>query len=175
MLAQWLSQYTDLDEVWMLLSPCNPLKADRNQADDASRLAMLRIAVGSSANIVASDFELSMPRPNYTIRTLHALSAAYPDHSFRWIIGSDNWAGIDRWFQPDEIIRQYGLIVYPRPGYPIDPATLPDGVTYADAPICSISSTMIREAIAGHKQMNFFLPPGVYEYITAHNLYTTND
>lgn len=170
-LAQWLTQWTDLDEVWMLLSPCNPLKAGRNQADDSSRLDMLRIAVGSQPGIAASDFEMSMPRPNYTINTLHALSASYPDCTFRWIIGSDNWASIDRWYKPDEIIRDYGLIVYPRPGYPVDAESMPLGVTYVDAPVCSISSTMIREAIASHRQVNFFLPPGVYDYIMKHNLY----
>ena len=95
MLASYLSQYTMLDEVWLLLSPRNPLKDSSILVNDAHRLAMLKIATDSMAKVEVCDIELSLPRPSYTINTLKVLSQRYPQHSFRLIIGSDNWLIFD--------------------------------------------------------------------------------
>ncbi|MDE7124877.1 MAG: nicotinate (nicotinamide) nucleotide adenylyltransferase [Muribaculaceae bacterium] len=176
MVAQYVAQWCDgIDRVMMVLSPMNPLKTDmKAPASDKARMDMLEIAAGSSDGLIdVSDIELSMPRPSYTIDTLNLLSSKYPDTEFRLIIGSDNWNNFDKWKNADEIIDRFGLIVYPRPGYP--PVSIPDNlkdkVMIIDAPVADISSTWIRNAIACGRRVNFFLPPGVYEYIEAESLY----
>lgn len=170
MVASYIAQWCGLDEVWLMLSPLNPLKSDAGLLPDATRLDMLRIAVGDSPLVRVSDFELSMPRPSYTVDTMQALRQAYPDCSFRIIIGSDNWAIFDRWRDPEVLLRDFGVIIYPRPGYPL-PDRLPSGAMAVDAPVCSLSSTMIREAVAQGRDVTFFLPHGVWDYIKSNNLY----
>ncbi len=172
-IASYIVQWCDVDEVWMMLSPMNPFKRDRMMESDANRLAMLRIAVSGAENISVTDVELSMPQPSYTINTLERLCQLYPDYDFRLIVGSDNLAAFDRWREGERIIRDFGLIVYPRPDYEL-PSPLPEGVTVVDAPLVEISSTFVRDAIKHHRNMNFFLPPGVYDYILTHNLYSAH-
>ncbi len=171
MLASYLKQFEGFDEVWLMLSPLNPLKM--NSADlipDVTRLRMLDIALKGAEGIKVSDIELSMPRPSYTINTLRYLAKRYPRHSFRLIIGADNWKIFSQWKDSQAIIDDYGVVVYPRPGYSV--GTIYDaGVEVVQAPMVDISSSFIRSAIARGKDMNFFLPPGVYDYIKTNNLY----
>lgn len=174
MVASYIAQWCGLDEVWLMLSPLNPLKSDAGLLPDAVRLDMLRIAAGGSESVRVSDFELSMPRPSYTVDTMRALRHAYPDCDFRLIIGSDNWSIFDRWRDPDVLLRDFGVIVYPRPGYPVSDI-MPQGAESVDAPVCSLSSTMIREAVAQGHDVTFFLPHGVYDYIRSNHLYNYKD
>ena len=171
MLASYLSQYTMLDEVWLLLSPRNPLKDSSILVNDAHRLAMLQIATDSMAKVEVCDIELSLPRPSYTINTLKVLSQRYPQHSFRLIIGSDNWLIFDKWKDSESIINDYGIIIYPRPGYHIT-EPLPSGGELIEAPTVNISSTFIREGVAEGKNMEAFLPNGVTQYILTNQLFT---
>lgn len=172
MLASYIAQYSDLDYVWLMLSPANPLKSDPGcMVKDADRLAMLRLACRNYRHIAPCDIELSMPRPSYTINSLNRLSDEYPDCDFRLIIGSDNWLIFEQWRSYEEIIRRYCPIVYPRPEYPVNPATLPESVTLIDAPQIWISSTFIRHAISTDHDMKAFLPIGVDEYIRSNGLY----
>lgn len=170
MLASWLAQFTSLSEVWMMLSPENPLKQSHG-ASSAHRLAMLETAVNNDERIKACDIELHLPRPSYTIVTLRELKRLWPEYKFRLIIGSDNWEIFSQWRDHEEIIADFSPIIYPRPGHDIAPEGLPQGVELVNAPQVEISSTMIREAIAEGKNMNHFLPCGVYNYITKHHLY----
>lgn len=170
MLASWLAQFTSLKEVWMTISPENPLKSS-TAVSDAHRLAMLRMAIGQDPLLKACDIEMHLPRPSYTINTLCELKSRWPQYQFRLIIGGDNWHIFDRWREHEEIARDYSPIIYPRPGYDIDPTTLPEGVEIVDAPMIDVSSTMIRKALAEGKDMNHFLPCGVYNYIKSHKLY----
>jgi nicotinate-nucleotide adenylyltransferase len=172
MLASYLAQYADLDQVWLMLSPRNPLKEAEGLADDNHRLAMLQVAAGDCNHIKVCDIELSMPRPSYTINTLDRLKNDYPDKQFSLIIGSDNWQIFDRWRDSDRIIADYGVIVYPRPGYDVVIDGI-DGVRFVDAPVVNLSSTFIREGIALGNDMDAFLPKGVNDYIKKHNLYKT--
>lgn len=172
LLADYLVQFAGYDEVWLMLSPQNPLK-DKSTANatDADRLNMLSIATSRTAGLKVCDIELTMPRPSYTIDSLTRLSELYPDCKFSLIIGSDNWLIFDRWKDYATIIHDYNLTVYPRPGYPIDKDCLPKEVRYVDAPTFNISSTFIRDSIAAHHDMTNFLPIGVGNYITEHKLY----
>ncbi|MCC8071116.1 MAG: nicotinate-nucleotide adenylyltransferase [Bacteroidales bacterium] len=173
MLASYLAQWGPLDEVWLMPSRINPLKEAKGAAGATTqeRVEMVEIAISSEPRLSCCLLELEMPSPSYTINTLDALSARYPDAHFRWIIGSDNWQIIDRWRAYQRIISQYGLIVYPRPGYDIEPSALPPQVAVVTAPTFEISSTWIRQAIAEGKNLNLFLPSGVYDYIQRHNIY----
>ncbi|MCH5346671.1 MAG: nicotinate-nucleotide adenylyltransferase [Muribaculaceae bacterium] len=171
MLASYLTQFTNLQSVWLTLSPLNPLKADSTELiPDVERLKMLTIATKDAVGIETCDIELSMPRPSYTINTLDFLKRRYPRRRFKLIIGSDNWKVFDRWRDHERILEEYGVIVYPRPGYPM-PDIYEDGVDVVDAPMFNISSTFVRRAIAKGYDMNYFLPRGVYDYIKEKGLY----
>ncbi len=171
MVAGYLSQTAGLDEVWLSMSPANPLKPDAHPVSDTHRLAMLRLAVKGSCRLQAIDTELSLPRPSYTLQLLERLQQEHPDCSFRLIIGSDNWQLFDRWHAHDIILQRYGVLIYPRPGYETEPPTHPNA-TLAIAPTVNISSTFIRKAIARGIDMNYFMPDIVNKYIKENRLYT---
>ncbi len=170
MLASYIVQWTSLDKVWLTLSPRNPLKEPDGLIPDMQRLAMLELAIRDLDRVEVCDIELAMPKPSYTINTLDLLSKRHPAKKFHLIIGSDNWKIFTQWKDYERIISEYGVIVYPRPGYPVS-NIYQDGVTVIDAPECSLSSTFIRRAIRSGKDMNFFLPQGVYKYIVSRKLY----
>lgn len=172
MVASYMAQFTPLSAVWMLLSPQNPLK-EANPAPavtDVDRLRMLITATAQTPGIEVCDIELSMPKPSYTIDTLNLLERRYPRKRFRLIIGSDNWRLFRQWRNHQEIIDRFGVLVYPRPGYRLDPI-YEDNVEIIHAPQCELSSTFIRDSIARGKNMASFLPAGVWDYIQARNLY----
>lgn len=162
-LANYLCEYQGLDEVWFLVSPHNPLKKEHELMDDVLRLRLVQLAVAGYPKFRASDFEFSLPRPSYTVHTLDALKHHYPQHQFSLIIGSDNWHYFSRWYEAERILAENNLIVYPRPGYPVQEAALPPRVTLADTPLLEISSTFIREALQQGKDVRYFLHPAVYE------------
>ena len=170
MLASWIAQCGVVDSVWLMLSPLNPLKTDCSMASDHHRMRMLELAVKQSDLLSVSALELELPRPSYTIDTFKELDRRYPECCFVPIVGSDNLSIFHKWRSADEILSRYGLIVYPRPGYPF-PDKLPRGVVVVNAPQTDISSTKIRNCISKGWDMNFFLPPGVYKYIKEQDLY----
>lgn len=158
------------DRVMMVVSPLNPLKENPDALiDDNLRMEMLRIACRPFPSLEASDIELSMPRPSYTIDTLRKLSAEHPDDRFRLIIGADNWDCFDKWKSHDEILRDFSPIVYPREGY-----AMPQGDSQATplrANLLPVSSTEIRRMLKQGKPVNNLVPRGVLDYIQAHSLY----
>ena len=170
MLASYLSQWGYVDEVWLTLSPRNPLKEPGDLLPDMKRLSMLNIAVKGATKIDICDIELTMPKPSYTINTLELLRERYPDYKFKLIIGSDNWRIFDQWRDAQRILDEFGVIVYLRPGYPVEQRHIV-GLEVVDAPMMNVSSTFIRVAIARGRNMNYFLPAGVYKYIIDNKLY----
>lgn len=173
-LASFLTRWGYVDKVWLNLSPQNPLKNPAELLPDVKRLAMLDIAVNGAKDLDICDIELSMPRPSYTIRTLDVLSKRFQNLQFKLVIGSDNWAVFDKWRDANRILDEYGVIVYPRRGYPIDD-TCVDGMEVVNAPMIEISSSFIRNAISRGRNVEYFLPAGVYKYIIENNLYVKND
>lgn len=166
-LANWLCAYKELDEVWFVITPHNPLKQKDQLMDDEQRLEMAQAAIQGYSKFRVSDVEFHLPQPSYSIDTLRALSQAHPDKVFYFIIGADNWQLFPRWKAHEEILRNYNLLIYPRRGYPI---TLPEhypNVQIADAPMLEISSTFIRQSLAEGKDVRFFLPEGVRPYFYA--------
>lgn len=148
-LAQAAIEQQLVDEVWLLVSPLNPLKVNKTLLPEEERLRLAEKALEGTKGIKASSFEFHLPRPSYTWKTLEALEAAYPEHTFSLIIGGDNWAIFDRWVKADLIRARYNIYVYPREGSEILPDAeghMPTAVI--DAPLYPFSSTDIRNAIA---------------------------
>lgn len=172
MLANYIVEYTEIDEVWFLVSPHNPLKSADELLDEQSRLHMVGLALKKYSKLKASDFEFSLPKPSYTINTLAALEEKYPEHEFSLIIGADNWTDFDSWRAYDKILENYKIKVYPRLGERITiPKKMKQMVEALDSPIVEVSSTFIREGIAEGKDMRAFLPEGIFEYIKEKKLY----
>jgi nicotinate-nucleotide adenylyltransferase len=171
MLANYFVEYGSFDEVWILVSPHNPLRKRTSQCYDSHRCDMVKKAIEKMPKVKFNDIEFTLPQPSYTINTLDALHNKYPQHDFSLIIGADNWLIFDRWYQYQRIIDEYQVCIYPRKGYEIDTLSLPTNVAYIEAPMIEISSTWIREGIASGKDLSIFLPNGVYQYIQEHHLY----
>lgn len=169
MLASYIAQYGGIDEVWLTLSPRNPLKPSDELIDDKHRLKMLQLAIAGQSAVKICDIELSMPRPSYTVDTLRKLSYVYPDCRFKLIIGSDNWLIFDRWREHEIILNEYGVIVYPRPGCQV--SVDDDRAVLVDAPQIELSSTFLRQGLSEGKDMSSFMPHGVYRYIKENKLY----
>lgn len=180
-LARYIVESGEVDEVWLMISPLNPLKVGGRQlTPDAERLEMARLAVDGEPNIEVSDFEFSLPKPSYSALTLRALKEKYPNCEFRLIIGADNWQVFDRWRDPEFILENFSPIVYPRPGYELQNGS-PDGNSpfniqhstfLTAAPQTDISSTELREMIKTHDpKAADFIPPQTLEYIRQHHLY----
>ena len=147
-LARELRRLAGLDEVWLMVSPQNPLKQGRDDLlDDRLRYQMARIALYGEEGIRASDYELHLPRPSYTWHTLQRLHEDYPQHTFILLIGGDNWERFPQWYRADDIVSRYHIVVYPRRGSLIDRTALPPTVSVVDTPLLDISSTEIRERV----------------------------
>ena len=157
------------DEVWMLITPCNPWKTGQNLLDDRIRYDMVASAVKDIPGIQASDFEFGLPKPSYTANTLRSLSASYPDREFILTIGADNWVKFDAWREYDFILRNYSIIVYPRQD--CAPSTLPAGVTLLNCPLVNISSTRIRQLVHQGQPIDKFVPASVARTIADLQLY----
>lgn len=170
-LANYLCEENWVDELWFLITPQNPFKQEQTLLDNHLRMKMVEAAIADYPRFKASDFEFTLPRPSYTVTTLQKLSETYPDREFVLIIGADNWAAFDKWKSPEEILRNHRILVYPRPGYEINPHVLPAQVKAVNTPLLEISSTFIRESIASGKDIRYFLHPEVYRFIKQHQLY----
>lgn len=171
-LAQWLLAQGLFNEIWLTLSPQNPLRESARGASDDDRRQMLVLACEGIAGLKPCFVEYDMPRPSYTIDTLLRLSRDYPDTKFSLIIGSDNWQIFDRWKDSCKIIEEFGVIVYPRNGYALPPEGLSGVTAVADAPEIEISSTEIRQELDMHSNL---IPDKVLNYIKVHHLYDTID
>lgn len=165
-LANYLCEYEELDEIWFLVSPQNPLKTQPELWSDELRLKLVKLAIDDYPRFRASDFEFHLPRPSYSVHTLEKLRESYPEREFHLIIGADNWTRFDRWFQSERIIAENQILIYPRLGFPIKTDELPKTVRLVDSPLFEISSTFIRQALSEGKDIRCFLHPKVWEYIT---------
>lgn len=164
-LANYLCEFEGVDEVWFLVTPHNPLKEQGELLDDELRLRLVQLAVEGYPRFRASDFEFHLPRPSYSIHTLEALRRSYPETEFTLIIGSDNWLCFDRWFEAMRIVSEFGLLIYPRPGFEVDETMLPPHVRMVHAPCIEVSSTFVRQALRQGKDVRFFLPAKVYDEV----------
>ena len=169
-LAAFIRQQAGLDEVWLMVSPNNPLKAASGLMDEKLRYHLAELATAELEGIRPSDFELHLPRPSYTINTLEQLTAAYPQHQFSLIIGSDNMAIFHKWKDWQRILALYPIIVYPREGD--DLAALkqlyPMMHVIEGAPLLNISATEIRAHLQDDTLLREWLHPDVATCLRMH-------
>lgn len=169
-IANYMAEFTDLDQVWFVVSPQNPLKKAASLLEDHKRRTLLDLAVEDDPRFRVSDVEFRLPKPSYTIDTLASLRETHPAHQFVLIMGSDGLTTFSKWKNHQVIEENYDRYVYPRPGYPAEPEPAAR-ISLVDAPQMEISSTFIRQAIREGKDVRHFLPPGVYPYITEMHFY----
>ena len=170
MLGQYMLQFEELDEVWYVLSPQNPLKSPLQLSDVPHRLNMLRLALGTSSRLKVCERELSMPAPSYTIDTLKTLTRENPGVQFSIIMGTDNIATIDKWKDYKTILDNHQILVYPRLGFP-EPAIQHSNIKTTQAPVVDLSATNIRSWVRAGKDVRHFIPLQVYQYIVDKGLY----
>lgn len=170
-LANYMLEFTDLDRLWFVVSPHNPLKEKTSLLADIQRLQMVRLAIGDHPKMKASNIEFSLPQPSYTVNTLAHLIEKYPGHEFSLIMGSDNIESLHRWKNYEHILEHHTIYVYPRPGH--DGGKLKDhpSVRFTEAPLMEISSTFLRDAIRNKKDVRYFFPEAVWEYLQSMNFY----
>lgn len=171
-IANYMATQTDLREVWMVVSPHNPLKHKQSLARDYDRLHLVQIAVAENPLLKASDIEFSLPKPSYTIDTLIYLKEKYPNRDFVLIMGSDNLATLEKWKNYDILLRDYALYVYLRPGFDPGPlASHPAVRLFDDVPLMLLSSSYIRECLRQGKSVKYLVSEPVYAYLNASGLY----
>lgn len=158
-----------IDELWLLVSPQNPLKVSQTLLEDEARFRLAKIAVEGIDGIKACDYEFHLPRPSYMVHTLEALRHDFPEREFVLVVGADNWERFHQWYRHEEILCKHQLIVYPRPGCQL--GEVPQCVTVVDTPLLDISSTEIREKINSPDYHGEGLCPKVWEEIKRNKFY----
>jgi len=170
-LANFMAEFTDLDEVWFVISPQNPFKDKNSLLAEHHRLALVRIAVEDQQNLGVTDIEFKMPKPSYTIDTLTWLSDKYPNRDFILISGTDIFSSFHKWKNYREILEFYSIYVYPRPGSGLGEFAGHPKIKLFKAPAMEISSSFIREGIKQRKNMRYWMPDAVYNYILEMHFY----
>jgi len=168
-IANTIYDRSDLDQVWFVVSPQNPLKKRKSLVHEHDRLRMVELAIEDNYNFRASDIEFKMPRPSYTIDTLTYLSERHPDHEFSIFLGSDNLRQLKKWKNYEQILEHYAVYVYPRPGDRVE--IKHPSIHEVDAPLLDISATFIRKSIQEDQSVKYLLPEKVSDYIRAKKLY----
>ncbi|MBR4585072.1 MAG: nicotinate-nucleotide adenylyltransferase [Bacteroidales bacterium] len=163
-IANYLVEYTGVNELWFVVTPHNPLKKSSTLIDDRVRQYLVQLAIGNYPKFRVSDIEFYLPKPNYTINTLTHLSEKYPDYNFSILIGGDNLETFHKWKNYDVILKNYKIYVYRRPGCNVVEYEN-SHIEIVDAPLIEISSSFIRESIRQGKDVRFFMPEEVASYI----------
>lgn len=151
-----------IDEVWLMVTPQNPLKVNSDLWDQDFRSKLSEVAVANIDGVKHSEFELSLPQPTYTVNTLEALTACYPSHNFSLLVGGDNILNFHKWFKGDQIRKNHQLIVYPRPG---TEQNMPSDVTVIEAELMDISSTEIRDRLKQKESISDLVPHSIVDLI----------
>ena len=165
MLANYLVEFSDLDELWFVVSPQNPLKKREDLMKDEDRLKMVELALEGDSRLKVSDIEMSLPLPSYTINTLRALSAKYPNDQFVFICGMDSLQELPRWREYQAILDHYELLVFPRKGYDGGELIHHPHVKVLETPVIEVSSTFIRNSMKAGKNVRHFIPEKAYQYL----------
>lgn len=171
-IANFMVEFTGIDQLWFVVSPQNPFKKKLNLLDDYQRLEMVHRAVEGDDRLRASNIEFNLPKPSYTADTLAYLKEQHPGYRFVILMGSDNLENFHKWKNYETIIENYGIIVYPRPGFDKLKIHLHKNISVAEeAPLMEISSSFIRKAIRDGKDVRHFLPQKTWEYLEEMNFY----
>jgi len=168
-IASHIVEHSDLDKIWFVLSPHNPLKSAHTLLNEYDRLHLAELAISDNPKFRVSNVEFHLPKPSYTIDTLTYLKEKFPLEHFFVIMGSDSYQNLPRWKNYEKILEYYQIMVYNRPGFEV--GNLYPGVTVMDAPLLEISSTYIREEIKAGRSIRYLVPDNVAEYITDNRYY----
>jgi nicotinate-nucleotide adenylyltransferase len=161
-IANHILNETEIERLWFVVSPQNPLKSETNLLNEYHRLHLVRLATEDDVRIKASDIEFNLPKPSYTVNTLAYLHEKYPEHKFSIIMGSDSFRNLPKWKNYEIIIKNYTIYVYLRQDHPVDQNAYPN-VKVLDAPLLQLSATHIRKLIAEGKSARYMVPDKVLE------------
>lgn len=171
-IAEYMATQTDLDQVWLVVSPQNPLKERSTLANDFDRLHMVRLAIDDNPRLKVTNIEFSLPKPSYTIDTMVYLHEKYPEHTFSLIMGSDNLISIHKWKNYNLLLERYPIHIYKREGSNTQiNLEVKANIHWYDVPMMDISSTYIRQNIAAGKSIRYMVPESVYQYLDGSRLY----
>jgi len=170
-IANYMANYTQLDEVWLVVSPHNPLKNKKGLSNMYDRLEMARLATENSVNLKVSNIEFGLPQPSYTIDTLTHLHEKYPEREFAIIMGADNLSSFKKWKNYEVILKNYEIYVYPRPGIDVEEWKNHPSIIMTETPQMELSSTFIRKAIQQQKNIQYLVPDQVISFMEGKNMY----
>lgn len=172
-IANHMAEFSELDQIWMVVTPHNPHKTKSTLLDDYKRLEMVFQATENYPKIKPSDIEFKLPQPNYTVNTLAHLQEKHPAHEFSLIMGEDNLNSLHKWKNYDVILQNHDVYIYPRiSGETVNAEFVNHPKIHRiDAPVVEISSTFIRESIKSGKNVRALLPDEVWKYVDHNNLY----
>ena len=170
-IAGYMLEFTDIDQLWFVVSPQNPLKQKKTLLAEYHRLELVRLAIEDDDRFRVTDIEFKMPVPSYTIDTLTYLEDKHPNHTFSLIMGADGLKYFRKWKHSDLIQEKYRRFIYPRPGVKKEEILSHQNITLVDAPLMDISSSFIRKSIKEGKDIRHFLPEKVYTYIQEMHFY----
>lgn len=175
-IANFVAHHTDLDEVWLMVTPHNPHKDKSSLASEQHRLKMAQLATIDNPKVWAKDIEFNLPQPNYTINTLDYLKESYPSTTFTLLMGEDNLRKLSKWKDHERIVAEYDVLVYPRTlkvgEEELDTSKFDQTrITMCDAPVMNISSTFLRKSIQNHKDIRYLVVDEVINYLSSNKLY----
>lgn len=170
-IANHMATHTDLQKVWLVVSPQNPLKPKNSLARDYDRLHLAQIGIGDNPKIEASNLEFGLPRPSYTVDTLAFAREKYPQHEFALIMGGDNLATLHLWKNHQILLDNYDIYIYRRPGHELGERASHPRVRICEAPLLDISATYLRECLRARKSIRYLVPEPVFEYLESSQLY----
>ncbi len=170
-IANFMATQTDLDQVWLVVSPHNPLKEKKSLANDYDRLHLAELAIGDNSKIAVSNIEFFLPKPSYTIDTLTYLKEKFPSRQFVLIMGGDNLSTFHKWKNYELLLRDYQIYLYKRPGHDLGELANHPALHYFDAPLLDISATYIRKLLRKGKSVQYLVPDKVYEYLKESGMY----
>lgn len=170
-IANFMATQTDLKQVWLVVSPQNPLKQKSTLARDYDRLHLVRLAIGDNLNLRASNIEFDLPKPSYTIDTLTYLKEKYPENDFVLIMGGDNLGTFHKWKNYEQILKNYQIYLYKRPKYELGDLENHPSIRHFEAPMMDISASYIRNCIQSEKSVQYLVPQPVFEYLQSSSLY----
>jgi nicotinate-nucleotide adenylyltransferase len=177
-IANHIVDYTELDQVWLVVSPQNPFKTKATLLEDYHRLALVNIAIEGNKKLKASNIEFDLPKPSYTIDTLTYITEKHPEHSFSIIMGEDNLRSFHKWKNYEQILENHSVFVYPRVLTELEENSTPTAlknhpkITIAkDAPLMKISASFVRKAIKDKKDVQYLLTEPVFTYLKEMHFY----
>lgn len=185
LIANHMAQFTDLEQVWLVVSPQNPLKDKNTLLADIHRLNLVREAIHDNPKLKASDVEFQLSKPSYTITTINYLMEKYPQHTFALIMGEDNLRTLHKWYNYEVLLKKHQIYVYPRAltvQEELDVLTTSDRLTFnysdnpniifcEDAPVMKLSASFIRQSIKEGKDVRYLLTESVYKYVEEMRFY----